>query len=55
MAAEGDIQKLIIIFRTHKLNFWCRVFDEYRILKKGDKLVELFHVKLYKQRRLNKD
>ena len=34
MAAEGDIQKLAKICKIHKLNFWSRVFEEYRIIYK---------------------
>ena len=30
MASEGDIQKLSLLFKKHKLNFWSRVFEEYR-------------------------
>ena len=34
VAAERDIQKLFTIFRTHQLNFWSRVFEEYRLMYK---------------------
>ena len=32
VAAKGGIQKLASICKAHKLNFWSRVFDEYRVL-----------------------
>ena len=32
MAAEGDIQKLASICKAHKLNFWSKVYKEYRVL-----------------------
>ena len=34
LEVEGDIQTLVKIFRTHKLIFWSRVFEEYRLLYK---------------------
>ena len=29
IVAEGDIQKLLKLYKKHKLNFWSRVFEEY--------------------------
>ena len=52
MAAEGDIQKLVTIFRTHKLNFWSRVFEEYRLLYKR---LELDSNKNDKMRLMNEE
>ena len=34
MVAEGDVLRLVAIFKAYKHNFWSRVFEEYLILPK---------------------